>query len=157
MLLPPLWNERHNPFQCYSFSLGMIKSIWPFSTDPSAPWYKTGNMEGQIIRKCKDTKNWPEALHIKVIKEQVFWSICSCKACFGSSCTAKHIFFQKNQYCCTSTRDLIKETPLIDREIQRRREEKKPNTWRESNPWPLCHEACAVYHCALPLCYNRCP
>ena len=29
---------------------------------------------------------------------------------------------------------------------------KKPSTWWDLNPVPLCHETCA-----LPLCYNRCP
>ena len=31
-------------------------------------------------------------------------------------------------------------------------EEKKPHTWQDLNPRPLCCEACT-----LPLCYIRCP
>ena len=35
----------------------------------------------------------------------------------------------ENQRCCTSMRDLIKDTPLIDTEKER--EEKKPSTRRD--------------------------
>ena len=62
--------------------------------------------------------------------------------------------FQENQYCCTSARDLIKDTQLIERERKRKRKKeksKKPSTQRDSNPGPLCHEMCA-----LLLCYNHC-
>ena len=39
------------------------------------------------------------------------------------------------------------------REIQRKKEKrKKHSTGLDSNPWPLCHQPCA-----LPLCYSPCP
>ena len=45
-----------------------------------------------------------------------------------TSCTVKHyFFFQENQKYCTSVSDLIKDTPLMDRERDtvKEREEKK--------------------------------
>ena len=40
----------------------------------------------------------------------------------------------------------------VEEHISGIEEEKKPYTWRELNPRPLCYEACTQ-----PLCYIRCP
>ena len=45
------------------------------------------------------------------------------------------------QCCCTSSRDLFKDTLL------RIEGGKKPSIWRDLNPQPLCY-ACALYCCA---------
>ena len=55
----------------------------------------------------------------------LFFQIGANYACFASSWTAKHLFFKGNQQCCTSLRDLIKET--LPRYIKQR---KSPATRR---------------------------
>ena len=52
----------------------------------------------------------------------------------------------KSQWCCTSLRDIN-----LGRTTDGIEKRKNPSTWRDSNPQPLCHEACALW-----LCYNRC-
>ena len=55
-----------------------------------------------------------------------FQLILSTLAWFATSCTAKHLFKEK-QRCCTSKRDLFKERLLCDRRKERKiREMKKP-------------------------------
>ena len=52
-----------------------------------------------------------------------------------------HFLLRKNQQCCTSSRDLIKDTPLRDR-----KKRIKPSTQRESNPRPK--EICSACGCS---------
>ena len=53
-------------------------------------------------------------------------------ACFAPSSTAKHSFFVREKgLWCTSLRDLMKDTLLMDRKRR-----KKPSTWRELKPRP---------------------
>ena len=74
-----------------------------------------------------------------------FRQIC---AYYASSTTAKHPFFVKeNQWCCTSLRDLIKDT--LQRDRKRR---KKAEHLAGIEPMSF-----ALRTCALPLCYNPCP
>ena len=60
-------------------------------------------------------------------------------ACFASSCTTELSIFSlwklKNQQCSTSTRDLIKVAPPIER-LEREKKRKKPSSQRESNSGP---------------------
>ena len=58
---------------------------------------------------------------------------------------AKHIFVGKSVVLN------LFEGPDLRKHYWEKREEKKPHSWRDSNPRPLCYEACA-----LPLCYNHC-
>ena len=45
-----------------------------------------------------------------------FCDICDNYACVRLSCTEMHsIFVKENKWCCTSSRDLIMDTPLRDR------------------------------------------
>ena len=51
---------------------------------------------------------------------------------------------------CTSSRDLIKDTPLVKESRTRwKKKKKKPSNRQDLNPRPPDYEACA-----LPLCYN---
>ena len=63
--------------------------------------------------------------------DAVYCQICAYYTCFAPIRTAKHPFFVKENQCCTSLRDQIKDTILRDRTRR-----KKLSIQRDSNPQP---------------------
>ena len=86
-------------------------------------------------------------MNTEILMLVTFRQIC---AYYASSTTAKHPFFVKeNQGCCTSLRDLIKDT------LQRDRKRRKSSALGGNQIHDL--KSLELQACALPLCYNCCP
>ena len=83
-----------------------------------------------------------------------FCTISAYWACFYPGSADRHpIAFTTHSWRCTSSRNLIKDTPLVKESRKRwKKMQKTPCTWQDSNPCPPDYEACA-----LPLCHNRSP